>query len=465
MAYGEGRLFEGRGILSAVIDVPVGQSSALLVGSKLVILGPLIAIAGGRWGSYLGLGGTPVYFADLAVGIGALLLLSASVGGRAEAADNDSGRIPRSIWFASSCMAVILVIGLVGTPDISLFTVRDALPFVYLLLIPLFYRAIQTLGRDTSFRWLRNAAIVHLIWFAPAVFNVLPEVTIPFFGGTPAFSPRGDFDLMICGLTIVVVAGDAKMRTFWRVTLVLITLVAAFSNGSRAGLIAAFAVVGVVLIISRPYSDPSRGLLRFGLSALAVVPLMAVVILLVVDPPEWAVAVQKLLPSDSSVYQSGQNTWNARISAWQLIANYSSADGGAVTFGFGFGSFPIRDSGAIQYLSGDVAVRAAHNFFVTWFAFTGLVGVGFVVLALVAWAVATVPTAFRMRGTNAIGLGLVVGVLVAAAVGVILESPFGYMTFALAVAFAAQRQGFSPDPTPAGLKGLSSPLAAAKRSR
>ncbi|WP_157411958.1 O-antigen ligase family protein [Agreia sp. Leaf283] len=450
--------------MTAVIEMPVRQNASLLAGSKLVILGPLIAIAGGRWGSYLGLGGTPVYFADLAVGVGALLLLSASLGERSEAG-SESGRVPRSLWFASSCMAVVLVIGLIRTPSLSLFTARDALPFFYLLLIPLFYRAIQTLGRDTSFRWLRNAAIVHLVWFAPAVFKVLPEITIPFFGGTPAFSPRGDFDLMICGLTIVVVAADKKMRTSWRVILVLITLVAAFSNGSRAGLIAAFAVVGVVLIISRPFSDPARGLLRFGLSALAVVPLTAIIILLVVDPPEWAVAVQKLLPSDSSVYQSGQNTWNARISAWQLIANYASADGGAVSFGFGFGSFPIRDSGAVQYLSGDVAVRAAHNFLVTWFAFTGLVGVGFVVLALVAWAVATVPAAFSMRGTNAIGLGLVVGVLVAAVAGVILESPFGYMTFALAIAFAAQRQELSSGEAPGNLKDFSTSLPSPRRER
>jgi hypothetical protein len=405
-------------------------------GSKFIVIGPLFAVVGGRWGSYLGIPGTPLYFADLSVAVGILLVLTSAADPRSRIGRLQT-HFPRVGWISFGFFVLALIMGIVASPGLSIYAIRDALPFIYLLLLPVFYRAVEDLGRERVFLWLRNAAILHLIWFAASSFHILPEIAIP-FGGTPVFSTRGDFDSLICGVSAVVLALDTRIRASLRLMLLIVTAVASLLQGSRAGLLSACLIALCVILIQRPFADRDRGLRRFGLAALGTIPIAFVALLLSQDVPAWAMGFAKLIPNDSQAYQSGQNTWNARVDAWALIVQYSIDNGRAYWTGFGFGSNTISDSGAVQYLSGSADVRAAHNFVVTWFAVLGIIGVIAVLIAFALLLGLAVKRSFRARGINGIGLGLMIGIISAASGGVILESPFGYMTFVLAIAIAVQ---------------------------
>ncbi|MGA1835718.1 O-antigen ligase family protein [Herbiconiux sp. 11R-BC] len=416
------------------------------IGLRMIVIGPLIAVAGGRWGSYLGLPGVPIYFSDLSVFLGVLFVLLSRLDTRSAALRMSPPPIPRALLVGSFCAGAIFLIGALRSPGFSIFAIRDSLPFVYFLLIPVFYRAIESLGRERAFRWLRNALLLHLLWFAPAVFKILPSVTIPLIGGTAAFQPRGDFDLLIGGLTVVVIAMDRRMPSLLRGALCLVGSAAILFNGSRAGLISAVVLIAVVALLERPFSDAKKGPIRLAVTALAAAPLLLIVVAVTSAPPEWAVALQKLVPNSSSVYQSGQNTWTARLDAWALLINYSIDHGSTAWLGFGFGANPVLNSGAVRYLSGDPSVRAAHDNWVTWFAMVGLVGLCLAIVAFAGWLGLAIRRAIKYRGLNSIGLGLAIGLLSAASAGVILESPFGYMTMALAIALASQRGIDQADP-------------------
>jgi hypothetical protein len=106
--------------------------------------------------------------------------------------------------------------------------------------------------------------------------------------------------------------------------------------------------------------------------------------------------------------------------------------------GSGFGSSFISESGAIRYLSGDEAVRQAHNFLFTWLGYVGILGavLGAIGLAIFGW------TLKGGRGkAEAFGLSAYAGIVLLGLLGVVVESPFGYeiIFMALLIAQAAKR--------------------------
>ena len=407
-----------------------------MLGGRLILLGLLLPIAFGRWGSYVGVPGTPIYLADVLVMVG-LLVWCVDRAGRHSKGEKDATtgrRAPTVLKVAAAIFGAVIVIGLSRAGELSLLAIRDALPFVYLALVAVLWSPIQAVGRDTVGRWVRNAAVVHTAWFAPAQLGVLPTINVP-FAGVPVFTTRGDFDVLICGLAVVVVAVDGGCRRWVAVLISALAIAAALSSGSRAGLLSAGIVVLVVVLIQRPFNDREAGLRRFGFAALAVAPITLITLFVLTDPPEWTVGLRKLIPSDTTTFASGQNTWGARVDAWILVIQYGMRDAGSAWLGNGFGSDTIQSSGAIGYLSGDPSVRAAHNFLVTWFASVGIVGTALVLVALGLLLLCAARTA-RAGGINGIGFGLSIGLMAAGVAGVILESPFGYMSFAFAIVVA-----------------------------
>lgn len=160
---------------------------------------------------------------------------------------------------------------------------------------------------------------------------------------------------------------------------------------------------------------------------------------LLVDPPEWMRALTRIFSSGSSEQASAQNTWQARISAWDLLIQFTLSSPERAVWGSGAGSHPILASGALPYLSGNEAVRAAHNFVVTWFALFGLIGVIVTVAVLLYWFLRGLSNARALRGDAGVGIALACGVAVAGTAGVILESPFGYMTFVFGLTLSMVR--------------------------
>ncbi|MCR2824241.1 O-antigen ligase family protein [Microbacterium sp. zg.Y909] len=225
------------------------------------------------------------------------------------------------------------------------------------------------------------------------------------------------------------------MPVLVRSTFILASIASLFGGGSRAGLASGLVLLLIALLLARPrgsrLSPTVVGVALLGTAG--ALPLAATVLM---DPPEWMRALTRILGDNTAEQSTARNTWDARIYAWTRIVEYTAADQGRFLFGSGAGSHPIRDSGALIYLSGDPSVRAAHNFVITWFAMFGLIGVLSVVLVLVVWALVATGQARQQRGLNAVGLALFVSLLVAGLAGVIVESPFGYMPLILGMCCA-----------------------------
>ncbi|MDJ0428024.1 O-antigen ligase family protein [Rhodococcus fascians] len=316
---------------------------------------------------------------------------------------------------------------------------------MYFALIPAFVHALQIIGTARLIKWLRNALVIHTAWVFPVMIGVLNPVQIPVIGGTAAFTTRGDYDIFLCGLAIAVVICDRRIGGLLKSVIVLGNLIPMALSGSRSGAIAGLIVVLVIAVLMRPFSKPAIGPTRLAATLAVTAIALPFVVIYGQNPPTWAVGIQKILPSSSDTYESGQNTWNARVYAWGRLVTYTTDEPTRNYFGSGFGSNPVRDSGALQFLSGDPQVRAGHNVFVTWFAFLGVVGLIFAIAALACFVAASLAPGKPTVLMTTLGRAIMVGILLTAMVGVILESPFGYMTFTLACAMAIAR----PVPGPA----------------
>ena len=421
--------------LASTTLLPPAPRTALHAGAVMIVAGPLVAVAGGRWGSYLGIPGTPLFLADLLVLAGlALFTLDAARHGPA----SHIARTPWVLRVAATLWVGALALGVMrGTGD--LLAVRDALPFVYLALTPLILRAVRIVGRGRALRWVTAAAAIHSVWFGAAVFGVLPEVSMP-LAGIPIFTTRGDFDGLVCGIAIATMLAARRVPLAVRVGVVALSAAAVMAHGSRAGLVAAVLVVAVTVVGARPFRDERLGPVRLAAVFLALPVLVAAFVVAARSQVGWARGFERLVAGPA--VEGSSNTTSARVDAWESIVAHVARDPWSRWLGEGFGSSFVADSGALVHLSGDAAVRQAHSFVIGWFAMLGIVGAA---LALGAVVVVLIASLRRVRSTRAarIGAAIQVGLLFAALVGVILESPFGYMTYALAVALT-----FAADPDP-----------------
>lgn len=407
-------------------------------GSGLILLGPLIVIALGRWGSYLKVPGGPFYLPDIVIGLGVVLFLFAPGIRNAVQSGTKPPNLSFKLALLSSALAgACVLLGMTFGTGLKILAIRDAMPFVYIALIPVMIRAIEDVGVDTALRWLRNAVIVHTLWITPVMFDLLSPFQVPIIGGVPAFTPRHDFDMLVCGLAVVLIATDRRVVKPIAVLLVVANLASMFLSGSRAGLIAGLAIIVIFVVYTRPFQNRTKGPVRLSITLVLLAIAIPLVVIYRNNPPVWALGLQKLLPNGGDEYQSGQNTWNARVSAWRLVTDYVASAGEYTQLrGLGFGTNPIMDSGAVAYLSGDSQVRAAHNFLVTWYAFLGQAGIVLILMMFFFLLVAFI-AAIRSREQFAlVGISLAVGLTLSGLGGVILESPFGYMAFTFGVALA-----------------------------
>lgn len=416
------------------------------MGASLVLLGPLLVMAFGRWGSYLKIPGVPIYLSDLFFFAGSACLAGAAITGRHELQLRTHAN--RMVLTASVAAGGAAVMGLWSASSYSILAIRDAAPFIYIALVPVFSISISVIGTVRVLNWMLIAGILHTLWIVPAMIDVLSPTHVPIIGGAPAFTIRHDYDLLICGLTVILAATADSLTGTTKAVLVVANLGTLFLSGSRAGLIAGIVVVFVSAIALRPFSDPKRGPMRLCATMIGFATLILAAIYVRDDPPSWALGMQKLVPNDSSMYQSGQNTWNARVRAWEAIWLYTNQGGGLSMSGFGFGANPVMNSGAIAYLSGDPSVRAAHSFIFTWYAFVGAIGVAAIVTSLAVFAfVAIRNKSFMTQRSVSVGRALMIGVTVAGLAGVILESPFGYLTLAIGIALGVTCDSRKADDT------------------
>ena len=133
------------------------------------------------------------------------------------------------------------------------------------------------------------------------------------------------------------------------------------------------------------------------------------------------------------------STQNARQEAWTLVANYWIAN--RPWSGFYPGEHVVFESGAIKFLSGELDVRWPHNFLLSIMFRNGIIVGSIIILVIACILMKALQNAIN-RDSQLFDfqiLGIVLSLIIVSSVGVVMESPFGYIPFTIAAALVLNR--------------------------
>ncbi|MBY6437559.1 O-antigen ligase family protein [Rhodococcus kroppenstedtii] len=418
---------------------PVRVEQQRLVAGTLAVA---LLIAGTRWGSYTGASG--LYLTDmlLAAGITHHLLW---VSGRSQPSlTGYTRRASPGIAFWALATYVVARI----TASISAFDaewVRDAVPFLYALVGLV---AASSIARSTEFsrertmRVLWFALLFHLIWTTIVIRFQINPAGLPSFPGAPISigQVRPDIDCAILGVTAALFVRNIflKRTPWWSLVALVITSQTIAGMSTRGGYLAI--AIAVLLGMALTYFA-LRDRISLGRPAMALV-LVSIAIAAYFVLPSTVIGKRFIATFDSSQAstseaQNAVGTARARDMAWEMVIDWTGETRGRQVFGAGPGPNFIVEAGASAVLQGTEYrnVRSPHNFFIGLYARFGAVGLTLVsvVMLLTAWRI----------WENRVRIGkdellftcalLAAAIVPVAAVGVVLESPFGAIPFWWAV--------------------------------
>lgn len=381
-------------------------------------------LATSRWGSYLG--APPLFATDVLVTLAAFhLLTSSALSARVRPPGATPGVLLVLVAFIFSRALL--------SPSLSLVTLRDAVPYAYVVVALLVLKAPG--GRRTEQRTadLAHAAlVVHAMWVAFGAFEPTLLAELPRLGGgaTAMFEIRSDHDGFLLGLGAGIFAQRALLgrRRTCNGILTCLSIALLLTLQSRAGLVAALVAVVVIVGVTLRH-HPAATSRPLALLAAPVLVLGAALLL-----PQTAVGERLGLAGDASA-ASGVGTANARFQAWERVLDYTTESSARTLAGVGFGPDFLDASGARPYLEGSVyvGVRSPHNFLIGTFARTGLIGVALVGTMLLLAVRHSLLLASRRRSPSnelhVMAAGYILATLVTSGVGVILETPFAAVPF------------------------------------
>ena len=380
-------------------------------------------LAAGRWGSHIGLPATPpIFLTDLLI-TGAIAHYILTRGTQTRPAGPGVALGLLATWS--------LLRYLVGEPW-QLDAIRDVVPYLYagvgILSAYSFGRATPA-ARARTVRLLYGAMVVHLAWvLAVQIYPTLATVaTVP--GSEVEFlTIRSDFDGAIIGVTAAIALRRfliGKQRLGGAVVLVA----AAFTllpSGSRGAWLAVAVSLGLAVYAATVATASTPNRQRLVVFATVTACAFGAAWL-----PETNVGQRSanVLAEEGP----GAGTASARITAWTETIDYTNETTPRQLFGVGFGPNYLQATDTMDVLRGsrETELRAAHNILVGTYARSGAVG-----LVLFLWVLTLVARAgWRLRRRFADDellltcAALTAGLFAAAAVGVILESPFGAVPF------------------------------------
>lgn len=395
----------------------VPARSRLPLSGMAILLAFMIDVAGAKWGSYIRVPGSPVFLADL------LLVLGVVGGVRASLISSARG--------LGLSLAILIFVGfqvlrVLGSGVDTMLVLRDVAPLLYLALVPAIAAALRPLPDAALLRCVRFAATIMGLTVGLRATGVLaPVELLPQVFGYPLFGPRQDAEAVALGLGVLAFGTWPGLRSHRSMQGLL--AIAGAVNYSRAGLIAVAVCVAVALWRERKAARRPGAVV----AAVLAIPVLAGAVLVVPSPllgADQLEALQRLTQTSSET-----GTTRARLIAWQLMLTHVSEQERWVA-GFGPGTSPVLQSGAVVYLSGREDVRAAHNWAVTAIAYLGVSG-------LVLWCVVIARhLVVGTRGGNytfaftGVCLYLITGL-----VGVMIESPFGSLPLAVLLGWLGSR--------------------------
>lgn len=451
------------------IAVGAGGRRAGVTATAINAYGPyvlaLYMLASTRWGSYLLPG--PPYVGDLAILVLLVDRVVALAAGRRVLAPNDP-------WTALIAGGLLILAGtsfLFG--EHSTEAARDFAPFAYAILVFLTPALSgRRVGRAETL--LSVCLYLHLAWVtaALAVPDLIAAGPTPGNASVEIFSLRSDMDGLVNGLAAAlglyrVLSGRGGMLLFgWGLTLVVVM-------HSRIALLA----TGVLLLCVARYAGaqrrrwPGRPALRLSLSGARLTAdpqvrrLFAVAALAAVLGLTFTVLAPTSFdrlsgtfgtPGNEQVGARAAGTTRARLDTWSALEGWIVRDPWRSALGAGFGINVMTASGASIALvhSIDPDLRAPHNFLLNAWARLGLVGLALVALLFAAGVRLAIKVArIEMTEIDLLAALLTIGIPMAAAVGVIVESPFGAIPYYWALGHLSSRLARSSQSAPAPTRG------------
>lgn len=377
--------------------------------AALIALG--IPLAAGKWGNYIGFYNQGIFLQD--VFFFSACLLGIIIKPRILL---DNLTLLTAIW-------LFIAFQLMRNPDLGIATrFRDLVPFIYLG----FYQPISYLCSGISLgkllKVVRITTLFHLAWSSAIFLNFLKPFSLPFFFGIPIFTTRWDQTGFVIAIGLVAWSGYSKYQLKGNNLVRFGFLLLAFTQGSRAGLLAfALALLWVFLHSTFWEKEPSvmrkDTFLKF-LLILGVISVLLLPSLIRFLPENSALGRIGILKISESAKANADGTASGRSIAQDKLLTWVELRNQTL-LGVGPGVEMVYESGAFLSLSGSIEVRSPHSWPVGALARFGEFGFCLWVLAIY------LISRFRFMDVRHPGFSWTISILLTSIFGVIIESPFG----------------------------------------
>ena len=239
----------------------------------------------------------------------------------------------------------------------------------------------------------------------------------------------------------------SRKRLFINLALLFMTLLLIFAElPSRAVLISTLLTLVLSWSISNSWKKktPAMNALKISITVL-ISPFIFLMLSTLISFQRLLSGLGlKLDSSDTSPILNGAiGTQSARQQAWTLILNDWSNS--YLLNGYPAGYHFIKESGALFFLSGSEDVRWPNNFFISCLVRNGIFfGVILIVCCITLVYVSFLNTKLNSRSLLDLQIMVLqVSTILVSCFGVVLESPFGYLPFAVASSISIVRYRLS----------------------
>lgn len=378
---------------------------------KLALFALALPLAAGKWGSYIGFYNQGIFISDLCLLVACIVAFIIK---------------PRILFdnlILFTTIWIFIISQFIRNPELeNSDKIRDLIPYIYLG----FYQPIAFLCESIGFRTIltivRIATLFHLLWSSAISLDILKPFSLPFFFGMPIFTTRWDQTGFVIAIGLVAWSGQPKYQfkgnNFVRFGFLLL----AFSQGSRAGLLAFVAALLWVifhnLVWDRELSAGQRDNFVKFLFALGMIAILLLPSLIRFLPENSALGRIGILEISESARASANGTANGRNLAQRKLLNWVELRNQNF-LGVGPGVEMVYESGAFLNLSGSKDVRSPHSWPVGALARFGIFG-------FCLWiSIIHLISRFRFSDFKHPASSWVLSIIIASLVGVIIESPFG----------------------------------------